>query len=44
MNPEIQELRDRLNRRAAFRQSLKDFALFVILPLFIGLAIERILP
>jgi len=44
MNPEIQALRDRLNRRAAIRQAFKDFALFIILPLFIGLAIERFLP
>lgn len=41
MNKEIQELRDRLNRRAAFRQSLKDFALLVALPLIVGLVIER---
>lgn len=43
MNPEIQELRDRLNRRAAFRQSIKDFALFVILPLIVGFIIEGLL-
>lgn len=43
MNHEIQELRARINRRAAFRQSIKDFALFVILPLFVGFAIEGFL-
>ncbi len=43
MYPEIQALRDRLNRRAAFRQSIKDFCLFVILPLFVGFAIEGLL-
>lgn len=42
--PEIQALRDRLNRRAAIRQAIQDFALFVILPLFVGLVIEGILP
>lgn len=44
MNREIQALRDRLNRRAAFRQSIFDFSLFVVLPLFVGLTIERFLP
>lgn len=44
MCQEIQALRDRLNRRAAIRQAIKDFALFVILPLFVGFAIEGVLP
>lgn len=44
MNPEIQALRDRLNRRAAIRQALFDFALFVIVPLFVGLIVEGFLP
>lgn len=41
MSPEIQALRDRINRRAAFCQAIKDFCLFVILPLFAGFAIEQ---
>lgn len=41
--PEIQALRDRLNRRAAIRQALKDFALFVILPLIVGLFVEGLI-
>lgn len=44
MNPEIQALRDRINRRAAIRQAFFDFALFVILPLFVGLIVEGVLP
>ncbi len=43
MYPEIQALRDRLNRRAAIRQAMKDFALFVILPMIVGFAIEGLL-
>lgn len=41
MNREIQELRDRLNRRAALRQSIFDFCLFVVLPLIVGLTVEN---
>ena len=43
MGPEIQALRARINRRAAFRQSIKDFCLFVTLPLFVGFAIEHLI-
>lgn len=43
MIPEIQELRELANRRAALYQSGKDFCLFVILPLFAGFAIEGFL-
>lgn len=43
MYPEIQALRDRLNRRAAIRQALSDFCLFVVLPLLLGLALEGIM-
>lgn len=43
LNRDIQALRDRLNRRAAIRQALKDFCLFVILPLFVGLIVEGLI-
>lgn len=43
MIQEIQALRERANRRAALYQSGKDFCLFVILPLFVGLILEGVL-
>lgn len=43
MNQEIQALRDRINRRAAIGQAIRDFALFVLLPLFVGFLIEGVL-
>ena len=43
MYSEIQALRERINRRAAYRRAIQDFALFVIAPLFVGLAIEGML-
>lgn len=43
MNPEIQALRARINRRADVRQAIKDFALFVILPLIVGLIVEGLI-